>query len=103
MSTYGWDKESGDLEMVLQNAQTLNNAILLLEADLKSNFVNYNQNPVDKWCFSNSCLKVNDQRQALVVKTENGKKIDGTVTLVSLYEMYRRYRSDLKKLVGGTE
>lgn len=103
MSTYGWDKETGDLEMVLQNAQTLNNAILLLEADLKSNFVNYNQNPVDKWCFSNSCLKVNDQRQALVVKTENGKKIDGTVTLVSLYEMYRRYRSDLKKLVGGTE
>ena len=103
MSEYNWSKESGDLEMVLQNAQTLNNAILLLEADLKSNFVNYNQNPVDKWCFSNSCLKVNDQRQALVVKTENGKKIDGTVTLVSLYEMYRRYRSDLKKLVGGTE
>lgn len=29
------------------------------------------------------------------------KKIDGSVTLVSLYEMYRRYRSDFKKLVGG--
>lgn len=101
MSEYGWSKESGDLEMVLQNAQTLNNAIRLAEADLKSNHINYNQNPVDKWCFSNSCLKVNDQRQALVIKTENAKKIDGTVTLVSLYEMYRRYRSDLKKIVGG--
>lgn len=101
MEYYGWSKESGDIEMILQNAQTLNNAILLVEADLKARLINYNENPVDRWCFSNSCLKVNDLRQALVIKTEDIKKIDGSVTLVSLYEMYRRYRSDLKKLVGG--
>lgn len=101
MEAYGWTKQYGDVEMVLQDAKTLNNAILLVEADLKANLINYNDNPVDKWCFKNSCLKVNDLRQALVVKTENAKKIDGSVTLVSLYEMYRRCRSDLKKLVGG--
>ena len=103
MEDYGWTKQYEDVEMVLQNPQTLNNAILLTEADLKARLINYNNNPVDKWCFRNSCLKVNDQRQALVVKTENAKKIDGSVTLVSLYEMYRRYRSDLKKLVGGEQ
>lgn len=103
MSDYGWSKEYNDVEMVLQNAQTLNNAVLLVEADLKAGLINYNENPVDRWCFSNSCLKVNDLRQALVVKTENSRKIDGSVTLVSLYEMYRRYRSDFKKLVGGEE
>jgi phage terminase large subunit-like protein len=101
MEAYGWTKQYGDVEMVLQDAKTLNNAVLLVEADLKAKLINYNDNPVDKWCFKNSCLKVNDLRQALVVKTENAKKIDGSVTLVSLYEMYRRYRSDLKKLVGG--
>ena len=101
MEDYGWSKSSEDVEMVLQNAQTLNNALLLVEADLKAQLINYNENPVDRWCFSNSCLKVNDLRQAIIVKTENAKKIDGAVTLVSLYEMYRRYRSDLKKLVGG--
>lgn len=101
MEEYGWTKQYGDVEMVLQNAQTLNNAILLTEADLKARKINYNQNPVDMWCFKNSCLKVNDLRQAIIVKTENAKKIDGSVTLVSLYEMFRRYRSDLKKLVGG--
>lgn len=101
MEYYGWTKQYEDVEMVLQNAQTLNNAVLLVEADLKARFINYNENPVDRWCFKNSCLKVNDLRQALVVKTENAKKIDGSVTLVSLYEMYRRYRSDFKKLVGG--
>lgn len=99
MEEYGWAKQSGEVEMVLQNADTLNNALLLVEADLKGQLINYNENPVDKWCFKNSCLKMNDRRQALCVKTENAKKIDGSVTLISLYEMYRRYRSDLKKLV----
>ena len=101
MEVYGWTKQYGDVEMVLQNAQTLNNAVLLVEADLKARLINYNENPVDKWCFANSCLKVNDLRQALVVKTDNAHKIDGTVALVSVYEMYRRYRSDMRKLTGG--
>jgi phage terminase large subunit-like protein len=101
MEVYGWTRQYGDVEMILQNAQTLNNAILLVEADLKARFINYNENPVDRWCFSNSCLKLNDLRQAIVIKTDNARKIDGTVTLVSLYEMYRRYRSDFRKLTGG--
>lgn len=101
MEEYGWSRQYDDVEMILQNAPTLNNALLLVEADLKSQLINYNDNPVDKWCFSNACLKLNDQRQALCVKTENAKKIDGAVTLISLYEMLRRYRSDLKKLTGG--
>ena len=75
MEEYGWSKQYEDVEMILQNAPTLNNALLLVEADLKSQLINYNDNPVDKWCFSNACLKLNDQRQALCVKTENAKKI----------------------------
>ena len=101
MEEYGWTKQYGDVEMIIQNAPTLNNALLLVEADLKAQLIKYNNNPVDKWCFKNACLKLNDQRQALCVKTENAKKIDGAVTLISLYEMYRRYRSDLRKLNGG--
>ena len=101
MEEYGWSKQYGDVEMILQNAPNLNNALLLVEADLKSQLINYNDNPVDKWCFSNACLKLNDQRQALCIKTDNAKKIDGAVTLISLYEMFRRYRSDIKKLTGG--
>lgn len=101
MEEYNWTRQYGDVEMVLQNAQTLNNALLLVEADFKAQYINYNNNPVDRWCLQNSCLKVNDLRQALIVKTEGTKKIDGSVTLVSLYEMFRRYRSDYKKLIGG--
>lgn len=99
METYGWVK-GDDLEMVVQNAETLNNAIQLTEAELKAQKINYNNNPVTKWCLGNSCLKVNDKRQALIVKTNDAKKIDGSVTLVSLYEMFRRYRTELKSKWG---
>lgn len=99
MENYGWMK-GDDLEMVIQNAETLNNAILLCEAELKAQKIYYNNNPVTRWCFGNSCLKVNDKRQALVIKTNDAKKIDGSVTLVSLYEMFRRYRTELKNKWG---
>lgn len=103
MEEYGWTKQSpyNDLELILQDAKTLSNAINLVEADFKARLINYNENPVDMWCFKNSCLKMNDLRQALIVKTNNENKIDGAVTLASLYEMYRRYRSNLYKLAGG--
>lgn len=102
MEEYGWSKQSGDLEMVLQNAPTLSNAIMLTEADFRSRLINYNANPVTAWCLGNACLKLNDQRQALIVKTDNREKIDGAVALASLYEMFRRYKGDLTKL-GGTK
>lgn len=101
MEDYGWTKQDGDVEMILQNAQTLNGALHLVEADLKARLINYNENPVDRWCFKNSCLKVNDLRQALCIKTDNEQKIDGSVTLISLYEVYKRYKNELKKLSGG--
>lgn len=101
MEEYGWTKQYKDVEMVLQNAQTLSNAVNLVEADFKARLINYNENPVDMWCLKNSCLKVNDLRQALIIKTENAKKIDGAVTLVSLYEMYRRHRGEYHKIIGG--
>lgn len=101
MEDYGWTVKYGELEMVLQNADTLHAATMLVESELKAKRINYNENPVDRWCFSNTCLQMNNRRQALCVKTENAKKIDGSVTLVSLFEMFRRYKSDMIKLSGG--
>ena len=100
MENYGWAAKYGDIEMILQNAATLSTATDLVEAELKSRNINYNENPVTRWCFSNACLKVNDQRQALCVKPSNDRKIDGAVALISLFELYRRYKSDLRNLAG---
>jgi phage terminase large subunit-like protein len=106
MEYYGWSKSGGDdaeLVMVLQNAQTLTNAIKLAEADLKHQLIWYNNNEIDKWCLGNPGIKVDDKGFCLLVKQEPGKRIDGAVCLAILYEMYRRYRTDYKTLVGGAK
>ena len=101
MEFYNWSKDSGDLVMILQNAQTLSNAIKLLEADFTHKLVNYNDNPVDKWCLKNACLKVNDLAQCLIIKSEPSKRIDGAVCKSILYEMYRQNRTEFKQMIGG--
>lgn len=102
MSFYGWEKTGGDdsdLIMINQNAQTLSGAIKLCEADFKHRLIQYNNNDVDKWCFGNAGIKVDEKGLALIVKMETDKRIDGAVSLAIIYEMYRRYRTDFKTLI----
>ena len=99
MEEFGWTKAGEDLVLVLQNAETLSNAMRLCEADLKSRIVNYNENPVDKWCLKNAAIKVDEKNKCLCVKTESAKRIDGAVTLIILYEMFRQNRSEFSKMV----
>lgn len=102
MSTYGWEKTGGDdsdLVMIIQNAQTLSNAIKLAEADFKHKLIMYNNNLMDMWCFANAGIKVDDKGLALIVKMESGKRIDGAVCLAILYETYRRFRTDYKTII----
>lgn len=101
MEFYGWAKSSGELVMILQNAQTLSNAIKLLEADFTHQIVNYNDNEVDKWNLKNACLKVNDLGQCLIIKSEPSKRIDGAVCNAILWEMYRQNRSEWCQMIGG--
>lgn len=101
MDYYGWKKTGGDdsdLIMINQNAQTLTNAIKLCEADFKHKLIFYNNNAMDKWCFGNAGINV-DEKGCLIVKIEPSKRIDGAVSLAILYEMYRRYRTELKTLI----
>ena len=101
MEFYGWTKANEEMIMILQNAQTLSNAIKLLEADFTHQLINYNDNEVDKWCLQNACLKVNDLSQCLIVKPEASKRIDGAVCKAILYETYRQNRSEFKQMIGG--
>lgn len=103
MEEYGWSKSGGDeaeLVMILQNAATLSNAIKLCESDFKHQLINYNMHEVDAWCLKNSGLEVKAANgDCLIVKQEAHKKIDGAVCLAILYEMYRRNRTEYKKLI----
>lgn len=89
-----------DVEMIVQNKLVLSSPMKLTEADLKAKIINYNNNPVDKWCLGNSSVQIDNFGNIMCVKINNqaSKRIDGAVTLIMLEEMYRRYRSDLTQI-----
>lgn len=91
------DEYGFEHEMVYQNKKTLSNPMKLVEADLKDQLINYNENPVDRWCLGNASMEIDNLGNVMAVKVNNqaGRRIDGAVTLIILYEMYRRYRTVL--------
>lgn len=91
-----------ETEMLLQG-RYLSNAMKLVEAELKSRNINYNNNPIDKWCLKNCCCQVDNvgNIQPVKIARQPSKRIDGAVTLIMMMEMYRRYRSDFTKMIGG--
>lgn len=96
MDEYGFETE-----LVLQNKLTLSNAMKLVEADFKGKLINYNNNDIDRWCYGNAAMEVDNLGNCQAVKIEGqpAKRIDGAVTLIIAYEMYRRYRSEFAKMV----
>ena len=94
---YGFETE------MLAQGRALSNAMKFVEADLKTKKINYQNNDIDKWCLRNCCCEVDNvgNIKPVKVKGQNAKRIDGAVTLIMVYEMYRRYRSDYQTLIGG--
>lgn len=103
MRDYGWsnegDDDARDLVLIPQNAASLHNALTLTEADLRHQYINYNENPVDRWCLGNAGLQSDKYGKLLCVKQQPKAKIDGTVTLIILQEMYRRNRTEFNQMV----
>lgn len=87
---------SFECEMIYQNRFVMSNPMKLVEADLHDKLINYNENEIDKWCFSNIGVEIDDLRNYMPVKQKNqaSRRIDGAVTLIILYEVFRRYRSN---------
>lgn len=94
---YGFETE------MLAQGRALSNAMKLVEADLKSRFINFKQNPIDKWCLANCCCAVDNvgNIQPVKIPGQQSKRIDGALTFIMLYEVYRRYKTDFKMVLGG--
>ncbi len=96
MNDYGYDTER-----VNQDFDTMSNAMKLVEADLQSKLIVYNDNPIDKWCLENTAIQVNKLGQVMPckVKDEKNRRIDGAVSLIILYVIYSRYRTEFLQMV----
>lgn len=89
-NTQYWVEEmkANGFEMVevRQGAKTMSNPMKQLEADLIEKKVNYNNNPVLKWCLCNTSVKRDENDNIRPVKGQRQRaRIDGTVSLIIAY------------------
>ena len=71
---------------VRQGVYTLSAPMKELKADLQVHRVNYNNNPIDKWCLSNLHVKSDINGNIQPVKgVDSRKRIDGAVALIIAY------------------
>lgn len=83
------------LERVGMDFMSLNGPMASLESDLTYKKLNYNDNEVDRWCFTNTAFKLNNVGLKMPVKVWNQAKnrIDGTLGLLTAYAAYSRFSS----------
>lgn len=88
------------MEQVIQGAKTMSPAMKQVEGEFASANIIYNNNPVLKWCLTNTPVKSDDNNNIRPVKGRNTKKrIDGTVSLIDSFVVYMRHHDDYHNLV----
>ena len=80
----------------IQGTKTLSLPMQMLGADLQAHKVNYNNNPVLKWCLTNTGIQTDRNGNIVPVKNQSPRqRIDGTAALldcyVGLYEHYNEF------------
>jgi phage terminase large subunit-like protein len=95
-------EESGfTMEKVRQGVYSLSEPMKQLEADLKNKVVNYNNNPIMKWCLSNTQAKVDVNGNIQPSKLDSKlRRIDGTVALIIAYAVLNRYKNDYENMIS---
>ena len=98
-----WIKEMEELgfnmEKVRQGVYSLSEPMKQLEADLKNKLINYDNNPILKWCLSNTQAKVDLNGNIQPSKLNSKyKRIDGTVALIIAYAVLNRYKLDYENM-----
>ncbi len=90
-----------DCERVGMDKKVLSNPMKLVEADLKSKLINYDNNPITKWCLGNTGVSIDKMGMISPVKIQDQKnrRIDGAVTLIICYSMYQKHRTEYLQLI----
>lgn len=92
MDDYGFE-----YEMIYQNRFVLSTPMRLVEADIRDQLINRNNNEIDIWCLSNTSVQIWDTGHIMPIKIKNqaSRRIDGTLSEIMVYEMLRRYKTEM--------
>lgn len=94
-------EETGfDMVRVTQDWAPISEPMKLVEADLRSKLINYNDDSLDRWCLENTALTINNKLEIMPIKVQGkeDKKIDGAVTIIFCYRVYIDNRSEFLEL-----
>ena len=88
------------MEPVIQGKKTLSGPMKALGADLESKRINYNNNPILKWCLSNTAIETDKNLNIQPCKTSNQRRrIDGLASLLNAYVVLERHYEDYVNLI----
>lgn len=82
-------------QAVHQGKKTLSGPMKSLGADLEKKIINYNNNPILKWCLTNTAVDIDKNDNIQPIKTSNQRRrIDGLASLLDAYvQLERVYES----------
>ena len=88
------------MEKVIQGKYTLSAPMKALGADFEAKIINYNNNPILKWCLSNTSIDVdkNDNIQPSKGRSQT-RRIDGMASLLDAYVAFCRHREEYLNLI----
>ena len=92
-----------DMVEVRQGAKTMSMPMKQLKADLIEKKVNYNNNPILKWCLSNLSIKQDENENIRPVKEKSRQRIDGAVSLIDAYCIFVEKQQEYMNFIGGSD
>lgn len=88
------------MEPVIQGKKTLSGPMKSLGADLGKKRINYNNNPILKWCLSNTTVDVDKNNNIQPIKTSNQKRrIDGAASLLNAYVTLEKHYEEYVNII----
>lgn len=86
------------METVIQGKKTLSSPMKNLGADLTAKRINYNNNPILKWCLTNTAVDIDRNGNIQPLKSNQRRRIDGTASLLDAYVALERHLDDYNNL-----
>lgn len=100
MKRYRENYGESSVEEIRQVFKTLSNPMKELEADLKAKRINFNNNPVTKWCLGNTVIQQDNKGNIQPKKGYSSlKRIDGTAAMLDCYITYKNHKDDYLNLI----
>ena len=88
------------MQQVVQGPYTFSQPMQEMGAALQDKIVNYNNNPILKWCLSNTQAKKVGMANITPIKISDKRRIDGMVSLLNAWVVYVREYDDYMYNVG---